>query len=341
MKIGEVLEEYEKVHIPKDDYLVPSNEISMDKDGTIVFEGDASNYHLTDHAMTQLVRKVRTLAGLSASVMTTRYLKACPSHSRAFQINDWISNYDDDKKWMFRVEQNGGRIKAVLSDNYSKLDNMDLLNIVKDTHNGIEFNDVWMNTDTLHLRYTNPATRKGSGKLATVAGWHTTNSEIGTRSVSVGFLIYQLICTNGLMGLRPQDIYRKRHVGDMDIKYDFAAALENFDVAAAKEEVDKVINTEEMIIEEPTWDVYKAVQQNFPALNKSVIELAKEKIDNYDDEHKGFTKFGLISSLTESIRDLHSADARYDAEKVVGKLFNQNSLELQDGDESKIIRIGA
>lgn len=336
--ITEIMEEYDKVHIPKENYKVPSKDVKMNKDGTLSFNSMEGSYTLTDHSFQQLVEKVRTLAGLSASSMPVKYFKACPSHSRAYQINDWINHYKDDKEWLFRAEPNG-RIKAVLSDNYSIMDNQELLNTIYETQGGdIKFTDVWMNTDSLHLRYTDEQTRKGFDKTATLAGYHISNGEIGNSSVNVGFLVYQLICSNGLMGIKEDPIFRKRHVGDMDISYDFAAALEDFNITEAEEIVEGFVATNDVEIEDNPEHVFRAIQQNYPQITNNVVDLAKENVENYEGR---LTKFSLISSITESIRDLYSTDDRYKMEKVAGRLYKNNRLTLREGEETKIIKLGA
>ena len=340
MKLYEVEEQFEKTKVEKDNYYVDPDNIMMNDDGSIELTSERQTYQLTDHSFNQLVSKIRSAAGLSASVMPTKYLKACPNYSRAYQINDWIRNSETEgKKWLLRVEPNRGRIKAVLSENYSIFDNKDLINSVKDVAGDIDFTDVWMTQDSLHLRYTDPATKVGEGRKEMKAGWHLRNDEIGTSSVAAGFLVYQLICSNGLMGFKEYDnIFRKRHVGDMNIAAELSQTIENFDKHKALDVLLNMLDSDNIKIEETPTVVFSAIQQNFPNITVEMLERAEHYLEDFQG---GFTKFNLLTSLTQSARDLYSGDSRHTMERSLGKLYDMKSLKLEKDKEEKIIQIGA
>ncbi|MFW5895401.1 MAG: DUF932 domain-containing protein [archaeon] len=332
-RLGDLIKTVEKMEGEKVDKRIPVDRIRMDDDGLLNIDG--RKHELTDHALTQLVSKVRSMAGLSASIMKVGYLKACPPHSRAYQINDWIENYLKKEKntpeWLIRF--NNERVRGILSKNYSIFDNKELLNILREVKgDSIKFENIWVDQNQVHLRSIKEDTKLGRNKDALMAGWHISNDEVGKRSIRVDFLIYQLICTNGLMGIKEHDaLFKRRHYGvdEEKIKHGFAAALDlNHDKAL--ETIDLFMETKNKEIDSDDLElIFSAVRNSHPIISKEITERAKNEVDNYLINNK-LTKFTLISSLTTAARDLLVGENRYDVERAAGKLLDKKKIYTPD-----------
>jgi hypothetical protein len=332
-----------KRKVAKEDWVVSAADIRFEGNNTLV-TGD-SRLSLTDHALTQFIDKLRTLADLPASVMTTRYIKSCPTASKEFQINSWIDHYygnenNDDKKWKLRKNKGSNVVEAIVSPNYTKFDNEDLLNMIWAEFGNMKFNHFYVDNNRLELRYVDPGLKRGEDKSAVMAGWHLSNDEIGTGSIKAGFLIYQLVCTNGMMGIRDYDnLYRQRHYGNFDsddIRKDFAAAIGGYDNDKAAANLERFTAMQGLEIDHDVDDVYDGVLQNFPKIGSDIIEIAKDNVEDYD---RKLNKFSLISSLTESIRDTRYGHRRVEAERNVGKIFGTKEITLKRGDETLKIQL--
>jgi hypothetical protein len=341
--LEEIQDEFQKRWVPKEDWVVSAKDIRFEGNNTLVMGND--RLKLTDHALTQFIGRLRTLADLPASVMTTRYIKSCPTASKEFQINSWIDHYynnedNDDKKWKLRKNKGSNVVEAIVSKGYTAFDNNDLLNMLWAQYGDMSFNEFYVDNNRMELRYVRPDLKRGQDKSAVMAGWHLSNDEIGSGSIRAGFLIYQLVCTNGMMGIRDyDDIYRQRHYGNFDsddIRKDFAAAIGDFDESKAAENLERFTAMQGLDIEEDVDDVYQGVLQNFPKIGSDIVEIAKDNIGEYD---RKLNKFSLISSLTEAIRDTRYGHRRVEAERNVGKLFSTKEIVLNRGDETLKIQL--
>lgn len=342
--LEEIQDEFQKRWVPKEDWVVSAEDIRFEGNNTLVVGDD--RLKLTDHALTQFIGKLRTLADLPASVMTTRYIKSCPTASKEFQINNWIEHYYsredvNDKKWKLRKNKGNRVVEAVVSERYAPFDNNNLLDMLWAQYGDMEFNDFYVDNNRIELRYVRPDLKRGEDKSAVMAGWHLSNDEIGSGSIKAGFLIYQLVCTNGMMGIRDYDnIYRQRHYGNFDsddIRKDFAAAIGDFDENKAAANLEKFVDMQGWGIDEDYEDVFDAVHQTFPRIDSDIIEIAKDNVGEYD---RKLNKFSLISSLTEAIRDTRYGHRRVEAERNVGKLFGTKEITLKRGDETLKIELG-
>jgi len=341
--LEEIQDEFQKRWVPKEDWVVSAEDIRFEGNNTLVTGNE--RLKLTDHALTQFIGRLRTLADLPASVMTTRYIKSCPTASKEFQINSWIDHYysnedNDDKKWKLRKNKGSNVVEAIVSKGYTAFDNNDLLNMLWAQYGDMSFNEFYVDNNRMELRYVRPDLKRGQDKSAVMAGWHLSNDEIGSGSIRAGFLIYQLVCTNGMMGIRDyDDIYRQRHYGNFDsddIRKDFAAAIGDFDESKAAENLERFTAMQGLDIEEDVDDVYQGVLQNFPKIGSDIVEIAKDNIAEYD---RKLNKFSLISSLTEAIRDTRYGHRRVEAERNVGKLFGTKEITLKRGDETLKIQL--
>lgn len=316
----------------KRDKIVPVEKIWMDSAGDIKIGDD--DYRITDHALGQIVQKLASLNDKSSSGWKG-YFKACEPTLRAKNFNNWKQKYleeedDSDDEWLIRLKDD--IIRGVLSDRYSVFDNTDVINVVSDNIDltKMELKGAHLSRDNMHVRFVRRDLKEGSGKDALFAGWNLSNGEVGSSSIKVDFLIYQLICTNGMMGLREYgELFRQRHAGIK--RHDLVAGLEEavtIDRDKAVASLEKLERLKGKYVDYDINTIFKAIIDNHKPINETVTKGAAERIDNYNRYTSTLQpdKYSIISSITETARDYYKGDKRYDIEKEAGKLLDDNSV---------------
>src|SRR5699024_609475 len=133
----------------------------------------------------------------------------------AQNVNAWLS--DRENSYMIRtMDYGGGRVaRALLSDRYRRIDNMEIASAVLPLFAGSDQYEVVSSEVTENRLYLKIVNRRM--EMAVVpgdivqAGVMISNSEVGLGSVSVQPLVYRLVCANG-MGVNEMG-ERKNHIG--------------------------------------------------------------------------------------------------------------------------------
>jgi Domain of unknown function (DUF932) len=164
-----------------------------------------SSYALTELARRQLAEKLGIPFSYFERMRTTQ------PQLLDRNLNTWLCA--DPERRMLRTMD--GRIRAVLSDRYRRLDHADLAEQVLPLLAqlpGARFESVELTETRLYLKVV---TSRVSAEVApgdvVQAGLVISNSEVGCASLSVQPLIYRLVCANGL--ILPDHALRKTHVG--------------------------------------------------------------------------------------------------------------------------------
>jgi hypothetical protein len=126
-------------------------------------------------------------------------------------VNAWLDAEDEHR--LLRTLD--GRVRAVLSDRYRRLDNYDLAEHVLPILQALPdvvFESVELTETRMYLKCVTPQlqTEMAPGDLVQ-AGVAITNSEVGQGTLSVQPLLFRLVCRNGL--IVPDRGLRKTHVG--------------------------------------------------------------------------------------------------------------------------------
>lgn len=113
----------------------------------------------------------------------------------------------------------GNTVRALLSESYAPLDDVDVLPLVADVLadqdarvEKLDFSD-----DATHLRivFNRELSQVRPGDIIQT-GVHITNSEVGLRAVHVDALVHRLVCSNGLVRAESQGRTTFRHIGQAD-----------------------------------------------------------------------------------------------------------------------------
>lgn len=200
----------------KDHPDVPLGRTRVRLDGTWMFEGETGVF--SRHALSQLCARVPLADG---GALPAGYLARCPSPLAAENLNHWLSRLNGaDQRVLVRtlngVSRKTPEVRAVLSDRYATVDNLQLLQALRDLapEHGLRVQGWSLDAQQLTLRLVADGDHPVSLKDPLRVGVQVSNSEVGLGRISVTALIHRLVCTNGLV-VKVADLggIHRRHIG--------------------------------------------------------------------------------------------------------------------------------
>lgn len=165
----------------------------------------AGEYGITELARRQLADKLKIPYGYFERMRTDH-----PSLLDR-NVNTWLAA-DTDRRMIRTLD---GRVRAVLSDRYRRLDNYDLaenvLPILQQLE-GARFESVELTDTKMYLKVVTPRVSFEVAPGDVVQGGIViSNSEVGLGTLSVQPLVYRVVCRNGMIAA--DHSLRKTHVG--------------------------------------------------------------------------------------------------------------------------------
>jgi hypothetical protein len=329
--LGDIFNEVLKDSENKKDHIFDPYEVKMGGNGRIYLPGmDTQNslgFEMNDWSLGQLA---------SRTAIPVRYLRNCPPELQAVNVNYWLRNMTDESTsdWMFRVRQidtndirKGGLVRGIMTEKYSPFDDHEILEIINKII-GIKdgsYTVNWFYRDEtgFHLRLTfeDLTTAIGVNKYGQPdihkIGLHITNSEVGKRSIRITPMVWRLVCTNGLMGWRQEDMFQQRHVGLRPQEmYSRVAEAIGGGLKLGKQMMDTLIASKEFEIPDP----FATIDEIAKSLKYS--EALTEKMKESFMEDASNTVFGIVQSMTRSAQ-FFDADRRVEIEEDASKYLRK------------------
>lgn len=272
----------------------------------------------------------------------------------AQNVNHWFQNAPE--KRMLRTLNNDMNVaRAFLSERYRPLDNFDLASIVmpKLQASGCEIRSCEITESRFYIQASTPriqAIIDQTVKIGThnriqrtvEAGVIIGNSEVGGGAIFVDPMMYDLVCTNGLVLARTLKRHHvgKRHEGELfgdegsfemftdetrklDDKAFWAKVNDVVDASLNQikfnENIDRLRETQAVVLAEKPKEV------------EEVIEVTAARF-NFNDDEKGallmhfaqggdFSKYGLINAVTRTAEDVDSYDRAVELERLGGQII--------------------
>lgn len=298
----------------KKDYICPARDLSVLPDGKTLVMGN-NEFRMIDLFHLQLA---------SALKIPMQYYNAMRFEKPdllAKNVNSWLSTID--KNYMLRTV--AGKARALLSDSYCRIDNLEVVSAVLSAMSDVEEQDIEcnldfqfarMNDEKLYLRFVSGRERIcASDRLA--VGFVVSNSETGRGAVSIRTVLYTFSCSNGM--LIGSDYFRERktHVGNASQTFNenweittitdnraFTSKLKDMILCAIDEErfgriVDKLAESAKTHITGCVNDVIKAVGKEY-----ELRVYEQEKIFNYLLRGRDLSLYGLSNAVTRYSQDV-------------------------------------
>ena len=318
MKTGrdlrEVLTELKGQQKAKRDYISPASSLSLAPDGR-TFSLAEKEFSTTDLFHRQVA------SSLNIPAKYYDLMQAEKPELLSENVNSWFA----DKEQNYMVRTMDGTARALLSDRYRRIDNLEVAGAVLPLFAGVAGMNVMSCEVTAHTLYLKVVdTRREAVCVgdAVQFGVVISNSEVGLGAVSVQPLVYTLRCTNGMVINSLGE--RKTHVGRA------AKGLENFCVLSdeAAEAEDRAFLLKLRDVVNATFDEAKqgmiissleeAAGAKITGRVMDVVELTGKEYGLNQGEQDGVLQYlieggdlslyGLSNAVTRMSQDVESYD---------------------------------
>jgi hypothetical protein len=222
------------------------------------------------------------------------------------------------EKWLLRARH--GTLRAALSQQYSPLDNIALMNVLTPMLPG-HYRVQWMGLEeeSFHLRLIDPsrahAVLPGDDHFV---GVHVANSEVGLRSLTVDAMVYRLVCSNGMVALvKGRSLLRQRHIHVAPPR--FRAALEEA-LSQALSATETMLLQLQSAAKQAVPDASVAIERlsRHWHLSETTQEVAKAALLT-ESLPVQESAYGLVNAFTAAAQTLPD-EKRYDLEMLAGTL---------------------
>ena len=212
--LSEVITELQRQNAAKQDFIGPAQAFTLRPDGS-TFEIVHTNSGAQEvFGTTDLFhRQIGSTLGIPAKYYDQ--MRKLKPELLAENVNAWFA--DRDQSYMIRsMDYGNGRVaRALLSDRYRRIDNMEIASAVLPLFAGqadMQVMSCEVTENRMYLKIVNKRLEMDVVPGDTVQGGVIiSNSEVGLGAVSVQPLLYRLVCTNGMV---VNDLGERRtHVG--------------------------------------------------------------------------------------------------------------------------------
>lgn len=222
-----------------------------------------------------------------------RFLEMTPVDMAQDVVRSWWHRHEPEQ-WNVVKYADGGAIRFIGTHRYRLYKHEDFLDdLAKTKFSGMEVQNATVNEDRMVIRVTDEDPLEDVGENM-FAGYHIMNSENGSSSLSIVHLIYDLICTNGLMEMFDKSkVMVQKHIGfDVDSFRDRVV-----DISETLDELhDKYVDLIRELVsfkldEERVDAIFKMYEKKYDASQAFIAEAKKHRIKTFWD---------LISAITET-----------------------------------------
>lgn len=230
------------------------------------------------------------------------YLSRCPANLQAENLNYWIEQERLNRETFF-CRFDGHRLRAVFTERYKPLDNMDVLSQLL-RHGFDPGTQVQYAIDDGMFLVRIPeyarafGVNPGYGKLdEIVPGVSFANSEVGLLAFSIEAFFYRLVCTNGLISKTSSTFSRFKHISNR--------GLENFPETIAGVIEDSVRKQEQFKLsrQSPVENPIRSIEAF--ARQFGLAQLETEVVCKAYLLEQGATMFHIINAFTRAAQDKH------------------------------------
>lgn len=217
------------------------------------------------------------------------------------------------------LRTNGDRLRFIASSRYGKFDDTHVAEALMKVPNidNYVIKQFHQDDDNFVLRITTKDPIRDEKLRPFFPGIHIENSETGRSSVSIKYLLYEEVCTNGMMVVNSNYAsFEKRHIGKRDSEVliekasGFINNLEHFTLDMESKLLSAMAKSKEEVLEAIDLD---------SRIPSKVKEVMQEFIPKYS--HNGVTTgLDIMSAYTETIQR-YNWNSRTELEQIAGELL--------------------
>lgn len=350
MKSGRSLidlaKELERQLVSKKDMVVPSSLMrhhtsDLASCSLMIAEAEGEKrYGVTDLARRQLAEKLK---------IPYAYFERMRTDQPALldrNVNTWLQSEESDKRLIRTLD---GKVRAVLSDRYRRLDNFDLAEHVLPILQRLpeaKFESVELTDTRMYLKVVTPrVTYEIAPGDIVQAGVIITNSEVGCGTLSVQPLVFRLVCKNGLIA--SDRALRKTHVGRILESADESVVVFKDDTLRADDQAFflKVRDVVEAAVSDATFRLVAEKMQRTMGIQISgdpvkSVEVLANRYSLNDAERAGVLRhliidgdlsgYGLVNAVTGYSQEVEDYDRATEFEALGGKLIELPAKEWKE-----------
>ena len=324
--LPEVLMELQRQNAAKQDFIAPAAALSLSDDGeTFVMDHVGPRDSMSMNTTDLFHRQMGSALNIPAKYYDLMRMQKPELLAR--NVNSWLASRD--QSYMVRsMDYGSGRVaRALLSDRYRRIDNLEVASAVLPLFAGKEEMEVVsceVTENKLHIKIVNHRL-----EMAVVPGDYVqagvviSNSEVGLGAVSVQPLVYRLVCSNGLC---VNDFGERRaHVGRAAKALEDSFTIYTDETLEAEDKAFmlKLRDTTLAAIEEARFAqivgrLQETTQAKITGRVQDVVELTGKAFDlnqgeqdnilNYLIQGGDLSLYGLTNAITRASQDVESYD---------------------------------
>lgn len=330
----ELATELERQAATKKDYVADTRRLVMKPDDNhgVILDGVNGGMPLRDTAHQQLA----TTLSIPKAYYDRMRLTAPDLLSR--NVNQWLEK--EPAKKMIRTLD--GSIRAILSDRFRPLDNLDLAEAVLPRLT--ELDAMVVSGEVTERRfYLKAVTPRITGEVRkgdnVQAGLVISNSEIGEGRLSIETLLFRLVCLNGAI---MEQVSRRAHIGGRQSGHEAIDTAQEYFSNETRQLSDKAFfaqaqDTVRGVLTQERFDknlltFQKATNEKLPEDIPAVVEIAAKRFTLNETEKGGVLRhligggdlsvYGLANAVTRMSQDLPDYDEATRLEGVGGEIFS-------------------
>lgn len=353
MKAGrslqEVAMELDRQNKAKRDYIAPMKAMRLFDDGhTMEISNEGRNEKMQLGTTGLFHRQMAATLGIPAKYYDT--MQSLKPELLADNVNSWLS--DRDGSSMVRTLDYGDgsyRARALLSDRYRRIDNLEIANAVLPLFAGNDQYEVVSAEVTEHRLYLKIVSHRLEKEVVpgdiVQAGVMISNSEVGLGAVSVKPLVYRLVCSNGAV---VDDFGERRtHVGRAAKAMEDSLAIYSDETVIAEDKAFmlKLRDTARAAIEESQFAqivdrMKESVSVPITGRVQDVVELTGKTYGLNQSEQDGIlnhlimggdlSMYGLGNAVTRASQDVESYDRATELETIGWRVMTMNPAQWKE-----------
>lgn len=324
--LPEVLMELQRQNAAKQDFIAPAAALHLSDDGeTFVMDHVGPRDSMSMNTTDLFHRQMGSALNIPAKYYDLMRMQKPELLAR--NVNSWLTSRD--QSYMVRsMDYGNGRVaRALLSDRYRRIDNLEVASAVLPLFAGKEEMEVVsceVTENKLHIKIVNHRL-----EMAVVPGDYVqagvviSNSEVGLGAVSVQPLVYRLVCSNGLCVNDYGE--RRAHVGRAAKALEDSYTIYTDETLEAEDKAFmlKLRDTTLAAIEEARFAqivgrLQETTQAKITGRVQDVVELTGKVFDlnqgeqdnilNYLIQGGDLSLYGLTNAITRASQDVESYD---------------------------------
>jgi len=243
------------------------------------------------------------------------YLNRCPANLQAKNLNYWIRR-EAEKRDTFFCRFDGGKLRAVFTNKYTAIDNMEILSRMlesgfspnREVHYSIDDELLIMKVPD----YSRSFEIEADDRI--VPGISIANSEVGILAFTIEAYFYRLICSNGLISMASVQS-KFKHVSRKALTQ-FPSLLDGI-VKESRITQEKFVISIESRVEDPISTIRSFAKQFH--INRKELEIVEQAWEI----EQGYTMWSIINAFTSAAKlSTLTAEQSYKLEKTAGMILS-------------------